>query len=379
MTEEANNFPIVDGTEDLADLVDQTLPIDGDNNQNQDNDNDDKNKPKDNNQTTDNDDPDNDDDNVLNTGDLPEDLDDNNNNDDPDNDNENNDDDDIEEPNGLNEKQQAAFKSMREKISELKKETENKSSEFTSEKEKEYQQKISDMQARVSASELAQTEEFQEKYSKPIVDTQAEIVRIAEEYDISKDVALQAAKMKRADRSQLLRQEASDQAAVSELMPLYQELEKRIRSGREALQNHEKTRQELIKQDSVKTEELTGEEFDKTLKNLQDEHFLLRDSKQNPQWLKAIKHNAKLLLSGKLEPEQIVAAALKSQVADSYKTMLLNQREKYEAQIAALESKYGKIKGSQPKVKDGTTKKTTSKNKEYKSVEDLVNDTLIPS
>jgi len=281
-------------------------------------------------------------------------------------------------PEGLNEKDASAFQTMRTRISELKVELDKKPEDTgSSARITELEAQNEALQGRVAVADLAQSPEFQAKYTNPIKEAQGEIARIAKEYDIDEKVAMQATRMNRTDRAKLLRSEATDQVAVSELMPLYQELEKRITDGKKALEDHETTRQSLEAASVARAEELQGEIFSKTLQDLQGDHFLLRDSKQNPKWLEAITHNAKIVLSGKASPEIAITAALKAQVADSYKKMYIDLKTSSEATISELEKKYGKIKTSAPKIGNRNDVAPKGDKKEYKTIEDLVDNTNV--
>jgi len=357
------DFPVTQGTEDVMDLVEETMP--------------DENKVaevKDETIVDDTKATAGTDGTVLDGSDIPDDL-----GAEPVKTEEANEDtgkpeEETEEPEGLTEDASTAFRTMRETIATLKKAQADSSTDSTV---ADLQAQLEAVQAKVSVTDLAASPAFQAKYGEPVAEKQAEIVGIAKEYGIPEDIALRAANMNRTDRISTLRNEASDQMAVSELVPLYQQLEARIKEGKDALAVHDKTRQEILNTENASVESLQGESFDTALTSLQADHFLLRDSKTNPDWLKAITHNAKLVLSGKVEKEAIIASALKAQVADSYKKMYTNLKASSDAKIADLESRYGKVKRSSPKVGGSAKPAAKDKTVEFKTIEELTASTKV--
>ena len=115
------------------------------------------------------------------------------------------------------------------------------------------------------------------------------------------------------------------------------------------------------------------ETLDKVLTGLQEDHFLLRESKKNPDWLKNIKGNVGHLLSDDAKPEDIVSILLKGQTADALVSLYKQARLKVED----LEVQLGKRKKAAPRIGGGGDGKPKPIGDELPgSVEELASQTV---
>ena len=229
------------------------------------------------------------------------------------------------EPKGLEQKDAEAFKTMRLKIGELREELKSRPTE--SERIKELEKQAQTAESKLEIQNFAASTKFQNEYMLPLKNTQAQLASIAKDYDIDVNVVRQAAVMPRKERVEFLREQVQDQAAISELLPLYNELAAVRERAQAALVEHQKQASKIQETELEETRRMQNEIMTSQLESLRRKnHFLLRESKQDPNWLKNITEKANALVNGDVEPEDIVAAAYKAQVADHYLSLYRTER-----------------------------------------------------
>ena len=260
----------------------------------------------------------------------------------------------------------AALIKMRQSLKEMK----DKLAENGSTTDDEYAKLIAErdvLRNQLGSNGLQETAEFKDTYLKPLHDEAAKLVRTGEDYGIDKETLQKAMTMNKADRIRLIRESATsnDDVAITELLPMFTSMLEKQAVIQNALKNADETAEKLKAQSSNKVVSLTGEMLNDTVTRLRDAegHFLLTDSKSDPEWKNKIVAGAKRVISGDVTDQELVNNALKAQLTDSYKAMYLNLHAKHNA----LLGKNKKVSKLKPNLAGGS-KTVSNKTSEKKAM-----------
>ena len=108
-----------------------------------------------------------------------------------------------------------------------------------------------------------------------------------------------------------------------------------------------------------------------------DNHFLLRESKQNPEWFPGVVEGAREMMAGGFSPSELAEAAIKAQLADHYKNFYLSQTQKLKEEISALQASRGIEQTYKPKIDSSAAPiKKTEKKETAMSLDELAEETV---
>ena len=261
-------------------------------------------------------------------------------------------------PDNMPEDAKAALIKMRQSLKEMK----DKLAESGSTTDDEHAKLIAErdvLRNQLGSNGLQETAEFKDTYLKPLHAEAAKLVRTGEDYGIDKETLQKAMTMNKADRIRLIRESATsnDDVAITELLPMFTSMLEKQAVIQNALKNADETADKLKTQSSDKVVSLTGEMLNDTVTRLRDAegHFLLTDSKSDPEWKNKIVAAAKRVISGDVTDQELVNNALKAQLTDSYKAMYLRLHGEHRA-LLGKNKKVSKLK-----AKVGGGSKTVSK------------------
>ena len=255
-------------------------------------------------------------------------------------------------------KAQDACKTMRKQILDLKK------NGTGGELAAQLQAKVDAFEAEQAANDYTTTEAYKTNHLTPMNALGSEIITVAEKADIDVDVIRQALTADSKARLALLKANTDDADAILELAPLMQQMDSLRAKAGEAI-NAAKTNYKTTMEAKVQAEQTAKTELiDNTIKTMQASHFLLRDSVKNPKWLSGIKTAASALVLGQAKPEELVQAALKAQVADHYLAMFVSTNEK----LKEAQNQIDKLRGVRPRNDAKSSSSSVAKKGDFSKV-----------
>ena len=236
-------------------------------------------------------------------------------------------------------KAQEACKVMRKQILDLKK------NGTAGEVATSLQAKLDAFEAEAAGRDYTSTEAYKTTHLAPINAVGEAITALATEHGIEMGAVREALLADPKARIALLKANTDDADVILELAPLMLQMDALRAKAGEAI-NEAKTNYKTTMEAQVQAEQTARTELiDNTIKTMQASHFLLRDSVKNPNWLSGIKTAASALVLGQAKPEELVQAALKAQVADHYLSMFVSTNEK----LKEAQNQIDKLRGVRPR------------------------------
>ena len=275
---------------------------------------------------------------------------------------------DVEEeiPADMPEAGKAALIKMRQKLKEMKSKIES-GGKVTDDAYQKLLKERDLLRDQLGSSGLQETSEFRETYLRPMHDYAQKLVSIAADYGIEKEVLQSAITLNKSDQIRLIRESAlaNGDFAVTELLPIFASMVEQQSVIKSALADSDATAEKLKSLSSDKVVSLTGEVLDNSLIRLKDAegHFLLTDSKSNPDWKPKIVNAAKRVISGDVSDQELVDNAIKSQLADGYKALYVKLYNEHQ-QLLGKNKKVSKLK---PNLAGGS-KTVSNKTSEKKAM-----------
>lgn len=277
----------------------------------------------------------------------------------------------LEIPEDAPEDQRSAFVTMRQKITEQRKELKAlKEGNEDPEETKRLKEENSTMAKRLEAQDYKRSPAFKEKYLAPISKHFDVIKRTAADYDIPQEVLQKASRLKGRDRDELLSEHGATAATIigRELSEIAILREK----ANDAVRNFDPT--EFKTNERERLSESRTSMLAEAIVKASKTDIMLRDSKSNPDHLKGISDQAMKIISGDFTAEEQVDLALKASTSDKWQALAL----KYAQESGALKKKNKSLKKSRPSV-NGTarTKKerTTTVNRST-NLDSIVDETM---
>ena len=280
----------------------------------------------------------------------------------------------AEAPPGLNVKQSDAFKKMRVKLDAFDAEKASllKQIEDTKKQYAGYEEKV-------QRQNLLEHPKFKADFVVPIESVKVQIATIAKDWSLDEDTISKAFRLQPKERAELITKAAGgNPVAATQLVPLFDKFGELYQKGKVAFDEYKKTFEEIDKKHKeeivVKTQTLVDKSVEKLFK---EGHFLLRESKSDPNWLKTIKSNAIVFMSGGLSEDAVAELSLKAQISDAYRNMRNHEVQTLQKEIEKLKKQLGsRVNASLPL---GGKSKDVGKSEEEdkpKSINDLVEKTL---
>jgi len=271
---------------------------------------------------------------------------------------------------GGEEKDVQAMKTMRERIVSLRKENAGLKSGGDSE----LQTKLDAANESLERNNYAQSPRFRDGFVKPAEATWEQLATIAKAYEIGPEVLQAAARSDVKERDVMLAQEGIPQSGLVQLLPLFNSFAAQMAAANTELESFKANATEREALESTQLEETTITALGDATRTLQaDNNFLLRDSKDNPDWFPGVIDGAKAMMTGQLSSEDLAQAAIKAQLSDHYKNMFLTQGAELKAKINDLESELGRDQSySKPKLDSSSRPLPSgSKQKRPQTLEEL--------
>jgi len=245
----------------------------------------------------------------------------------------------IDPPEGLDEKQAEAFKTMRTKLAEARKQIKEGAGI-----DKDSQSRLQELEAKEAALNYSESEEFKAAHVQPMTDLSKSILDTAKSHEIDEAVINQAARLGKTERTAFLKSNIDDADAILEIVPMLSQLDSMRATAQQAItekrESYSKSVQQRREQEATQRTELLAN----TIKELGEVHPLLRASVKKPEWLQGIQEGAMKIIDGSAPPEDVVKAALKAQVTDRYLSLYAGQVKA----VKALKAEVAKLKGLRP-------------------------------
>lgn len=253
------------------------------------------------------------------------------------------------EPQGLGQKSSEAFRAMRQKIveSETKLELAQKGA-ISSEELQAMRQKLSEYESSRTVRDIVNSQEFTQKYTEPRKQTISEISRVGQRYKLPQHVLEQAARMTdSAERAELLAGERIPMAGLSVLNPLFDKLVQQTVDLNTAMKKAKEDAAQKSAEFGQQREQKLTSALDGAVKRLQEKnHFLLRDSSKNPNWMPGLKASAKKVLSGAVTTDELAEQAVLATLSEHYRAMAVARGKR----VLELEKKLGLRQAHSPKA-----------------------------
>jgi len=245
-----------------------------------------------------------------------------------------------------------AMKAMRQRIGVMKKELAQKSATAP---DADSLAKIEALETQVERANFVKSPRFDREYRQPILSVQEQIIAAGKDYGLEEATITRALQMGRVARTDLLAQEISNQAGLSEILPLFAARERLMTVAQKALQDFQTTSTQAAQQEAIQTKIQRTQAISAAETELRDAGFmLLKDSTTNPQWLPSLRSAAEKILDGSLDPKDSAKAALRAVVADHQVTYLNSRIERMSAEMGGLRTQLGKYVKLEPRPKGGT-------------------------
>jgi hypothetical protein len=237
-------------------------------------------------------------------------------------------------------KAQEACKALRTKIVELRK------TGTGGEAAAALQARVNELEAAQAGTDLSQTPAYQETYVAPIKALGASISEVAEANQVDSAILRQALlEPDSKARLALLKSATDDNDTILELIPMMTEMDKLRGSASKAIADARTSYNETMATKAAAQAETQKALVESSLTELGKVHFLLRDSAKNPKWLAGIREAAGSLISGSAKPEALVEAALKAQVSDHYLALFTKAHN----DLLAAQNQIDKLRGVRPR------------------------------
>ena len=278
------------------------------------------------------------------------------------------------DPEGGAEKDIQAMQSMRERIVALRKENDT----LKDGGDEDIKTRLAETEAQLEKSNFAQSPRFQNEFVKPVNEAWEQIAAIAKAYELPPEVINAAARAEVKERDAILSGEGIPQAGLVQLLPLFNQFSSLMASANAEIENFKTKTEEEVAQEMKMMDETTTTALNSAISTLQaNNHFLLRESKENPDWFPDVVNGAREMMSGSLSPAQLAEAALKSQLADHYKEFYLSQTQKLKAEISQLQANQGIEQSYRPKIDSNSGPiRPRAKKEEAMSLDELAEETV---
>jgi len=317
----------------------------------------------------------------VNDLEIPEDFDEIVSDPEPDPDAEEDDNDGIEvsneeiEKSDLPDKTKQAFIKMRQQIREQKKALKQQTGDAPVADEA-TQQRLKELEEKLERTNFVESSAFDKQYRRPIVELNEALSATAKDYGIEGPTLVKALGLPRAERAELLAEEISNAAGLSELLPMIAQRDMLVGRANQAIQNAKEERAAYMQaQTQVSAEEVSGALTEAQSELFEAGYTLLQDSKKNPDWLPSIRRSAEALLSADTSKKDLAKAALASTVGKHQVTFLKSRLEKTEQLLAEREKQLSKYVKLKPRNTGGQSQK--GKRKAVTSIDQIVSD-LVP-
>lgn len=278
------------------------------------------------------------------------------------------------DPENASEKDVSAYKTMRERITTLQREV-NLGKEDGHSALKERAEKA---EGELEKINLSQSPRFQETFVKPAQEVWGQITKIAEAYSVDAQTIRAASRASLTDRDKILEGENLPAGAIAQLLPLMNDFSVRMGSVQKQLNDHQNVAKEFQAEEKTRSDRITTMTLDDAVLALRaDKHFLLKDSRENPQWMPSILDGARNVLAGSMSDEDRAKSAIKAQLADHYKTLFVTENQKLRDEVANLQGRLGITVSSKPKVDSSSgPAKPGKQTNQSKTLEELADETV---
>jgi len=249
-----------------------------------------------------------------------------------------------------------AFKSMREKITELNAKI---ASGDDSDTVKELRAQINTLESKLGEIDLTQDPTFKRNYTAPIAKELKSIGSAIKEVggDPNEIINRAMSFKSKIERKQFLQKEVP--AFATELSLMFTRVDGLIDVRKEAMSSHVETKQKLAQSNARSREESVGKLFDTGLADIQkSNHFLFTESeKGSEKWNLAVQNRvaaAKSTIANISEDETaLVSTALKASVADDLLNLYLSTRKS----LLEAQRELGVRKAASPSLGGDSSKK----------------------
>ena len=149
-------------------------------------------------------------------------------------------------------------------------------------------------------------------------------------------------------------------------------------SVQKQLNDHQNVAKEFQAEEKTRSDRITTMTLDDAVLALRaDKHFLLKDSREHPQWMPSILDGARNDLAGSMSDEDRAKSAIKAQLADHYKTLFVTENQKLRDEVANLQGRLGITVSSKPKVDSSSAPaKPGKQTNQSKTLEELADETV---
>jgi len=271
-------------------------------------------------------------------------------------------------------KTQDAFAAQRIRIRELEALSKNAKGGLSDDEKAALVEENRALQERIEKADFVKSPRFQREYVTPMNAVQKEMIEAGKEYGIDAEDMKKALGMDRVTRADFLGEKISNQHGLSEILPLCNQYGAMLQRAKDAVEGHNTAVSASIAIERDNQAKALASNINAARDALFAEGYtLLRDSKQNPEWLPGLKAEAAKIVAGEVEPEMAAQAALRSVISKHQIASLSSQLTASQAEVDTLRTKLSKYVTLSPKGGgDRSTNTPASLDPETATIDDLV-------